>query len=98
MKDKEDLALVISIDIMDSKLPEMKSFVLPGGHQTVSICHVSRTICRRAERRVVSLSEYSKIDPILLTYFNRLSDYLFTLGRSLALELNVKETPWNPKK
>lgn len=98
LKEEDVLLLEKSIDIMDSKLPEMKSFVLPGGHQTVSICHVSRTICRRAERRVVSLSEYSKIDPLLLTYFNRLSDYLFTLGRSLALELNVKETPWNPKK
>ena len=86
------------IDIMDTNLPEMKSFILPGGHQTVSICHVSRTICRRAERHVVTLAKHATIDTLLLRYFNRLSDYLFTLGRVLALELNIQETPWNPKK
>ena len=86
------------IDDMDTNLPEMKSFVLPGGHQAVSICHITRTTCRRAERRVVSLSQHSNIDKLLLRYFNRLSDYLFTLGRTLANELNIEETPWNPKK
>ena len=86
------------IDAMDKHLPMMKSFVLPGGHQTVSICHVSRTVCRRAERRVVTLSQHTTIDALLLRYFNRLSDYLFTLGRSIALELNIQEAPWNPKK
>ncbi|MBT5439513.1 MAG: cob(I)yrinic acid a,c-diamide adenosyltransferase [Flavobacteriales bacterium] len=85
------------IDEMDTKLPEMKSFVLPGGHQTVSYCHITRTICRRAERCIVTLSEHTVVDPIILAYFNRLSDYLFTLGRSMAQELNIKETPWNPK-
>ena len=86
------------IDDMDTNLPEMKSFVLPGGHQIVSTCHITRTICRRAERRIVTLSKHTNIDPLLLIYFNRLSDYLFTLGRSLAMELNIEETPWNPKK
>jgi len=85
------------IDEMDTTLPEMKSFVLPGGHQTVSYCHITRTICRRAERCIVTLSEHTEVDPIILAYFNRLSDYLFTLGRSMAQELNIKETPWNPK-
>lgn len=85
------------IDEMDATLPEMKSFVLPGGHQTVSYCHITRTICRRAERCIVTLANYSKVDAVLLAYFNRLSDYLFTLSRSMAQELNVKETPWNPK-
>lgn len=85
------------IDEMDSSLPEMKSFVLPGGHQIVSYCHITRTICRRAERCIVMISENSEVDPILLTYFNRLSDYLFTLGRSLAVKLNIQETPWTPK-
>ena len=86
------------IDDMDANLPEMKSFVLPGGHQIVSTCHITRTICRRAERRIVTLSKHTNIDPLLLRYFNRLSDYLFNLGRSLAMELNIEETPWNPKK
>jgi cob(I)alamin adenosyltransferase len=86
------------IDAMDKHLPTMKSFVLPGGHPTVSICHVARTVSRRAERRVVTLAHHVSIDPLLLKYFNRLSDYLFTLGRALALELNIQETPWNPKK
>jgi len=86
------------IDNMDTNLPEMKSFVLPGGHQTVSICHIARTVSRRAERRVVTLAQHVSIDPLLLRYFNRLSDYLFTLGRVLTIELNIQETPWNPKK
>ena len=94
-KDIEDLEKWI--DEMDAILPEMKSFVLPGGHQTVSYCHITRTICRRAERCIVSLAENTEVDAILLAYFNRLSDYFFTLGRSMAQELNVKETPWNPK-
>jgi cob(I)alamin adenosyltransferase len=86
------------IDAMDEQLPAMKSFVLPGGHPTVSICHVARTVSRRDERRVVTLAHHVSIDPLLLRYFNRLSDYLFTLGRYLALELNIQEKPWNPKK
>jgi cob(I)alamin adenosyltransferase len=85
------------IDAMDVHLPVMKSFVLPGGHPNVSICHVARTVSRRVERRVVTLAHHVSIDPLLLRYFNRLSDYLFTLGRALALELNIQETPWNPK-
>jgi len=98
IKGDDILKLESWIDAMDTILPEMKSFVLPGGHQTVSICHVARTVCRRAERRVVTLAQHSTIDALLLKYFNRLSDYLFTLGRTLALELNIQETPWNPKK
>ena len=85
------------IDKMDSTLPEMKSFVLPGGHQIVSNCHITRTICRRAERCIVMLSEHSEVDPVILSYFNRLSDYLFTLVRMMAKELNIEETPWDPK-
>ena len=94
-KDIEDLEKWI--DEMDAILSEMKSFVLPGGHQTVSYCHITRTICRRAERCIVTLAENTEVDAILLAYFNRLSDYFFTLGRSMAQELNVKETPWDPK-
>lgn len=85
------------IDRMDEELPEMKSFVLPGGHPIVSNCHITRTICRRAERSIVTLSEHSEVDPIILSYFNRLSDYFFTLGRMMVKDLGVKETPWEPK-
>lgn len=85
------------IDSMDSELSEMKSFVLPGGHPIVSNCHITRTICRRAERCIVTLSEHSEVDPIILSYFNRLSDYFFTLGRMMVKKLGIKETPWDPK-
>jgi len=85
------------IDSMDKSLPEMKMFILPGGHETVSKCHVARTVCRRAERIIVELSSHVTIDPIILSYFNRLSDYLFTLSRKLSLDLNAEESPWIPK-
>ena len=85
------------IDSMDQTLPEMKTFILPGGHKTVSKCHVARTVCRRAERIIVELSSHVTIDPIILSYFNRLSDYLFTLSRKLSLDLNADESPWIPK-
>ena len=95
---QKDISLLEEwIDQMDENLPEMKSFVLPGGHQTVSTCHITRTICRRAERYIVALSTKTEVEPILLTYFNRLSDYLFTLGRKIAQDLNIEETPWSPK-
>lgn len=95
----QDLAvkdLEEAIDRMDESLPPMRSFVLPGGSQSVSFCHVARTVCRRAERRVVALYQHEEADPLVLTYLNRLSDYLFMLARTMAHELNVAETPWKP--
>ena len=89
--------LEMKMDAMDSKLAPMKSFVLPGGHSTVSYCHLARCVCRRAERLVVALSEEEKTDNILISYLNRLSDYLFVLSRFLGLELNVIESPWKPR-
>jgi cob(I)alamin adenosyltransferase len=89
--------LEIWMDEMDKELPEMKSFVLPGGHTTVSYCHVSRCICRRAERVIVLLNESEFVEPLILKYVNRLSDYLFVLSRKLTLDLNAKEQPWTPK-
>lgn len=86
------------IDEMQEILPEMKHFVLPGGHPAVSICHISRCVCRRAERRISQLSEIETINPIILPFLNRLSDYLFMLGRKLSMDLNVKEIPWIPNK
>lgn len=85
-----------SIDKMEEELPPMKSFILPGGHETVSFCHIARCVCRRAERLVCALNEDSKIDPIHLTYLNRLSDYLFVLSRLISHRLNAEEIPWNP--
>ena len=85
------------IDDMESGLDPMTSFILPGGHQSVSHTHVARCICRRAERITVDLSSTSEIDPLALRYLNRLSDYLFVLSRALTKELNAVEIPWKPR-
>ncbi|HEX4887870.1 MAG TPA: cob(I)yrinic acid a,c-diamide adenosyltransferase [Luteibaculaceae bacterium] len=89
--------LELEIDRMDEKLPPMKNFVLPGGHQQVSLAHVCRTVCRRAERLVVHLGREYTINPIIPMYLNRLSDYLFVLSRKLAADHQVVETPWKPR-
>jgi cob(I)alamin adenosyltransferase len=85
------------IDAMDSVLPPMKFFVLPGGHQAVSFGHVTRTVCRRAERLVIALNQVDPINELVIKYLNRLSDYLFVLCRLMAQELNAEETPWKPR-
>ena len=85
------------IDTMDAQLPPMKSFVLPGGHQSVSFCHVARTVCRRAERLVIALDAEEKVDGLVVQYLNRLSDYLFMLSRKMTAELGAEETPWKPR-
>ncbi|MEO1625210.1 MAG: cob(I)yrinic acid a,c-diamide adenosyltransferase [Bacteroidota bacterium] len=95
-KDIEDLEL--AIDQMNESLPELKNFILPGGHPTVSYCHVARCVCRRAERLVVALSDVSKVEPIIIRYLNRLSDYLFVLARYAAHQLGVAEKVWAPRK
>ena len=76
----------------------MTSFILPGGHTIVSYCHLARTVCRRCERIVIQLSESEDVSPFIIQYLNRLSDYLFVLSRILAVDLNVDEIPWHPKK
>lgn len=85
------------IDEMDELLPEMKSFVLPGGHVAVSHCHVARCVCRRAERVIVLLKENDSVEEIIYKYINRLSDYLFMLSRKLTLDLKAEEQPWKPR-
>lgn len=85
------------IDEMDSRLPAMRSFVLPGGHPSVSFGHVARTVCRRAERLVIALHQSEPVNPLVLKYMNRLSDYLFVLTREMAQELKVEESPWKPQ-
>jgi len=86
------------IDRMNENLPPLKNFILPGGHQHVSFCHLARCVCRRAERLVVALNMEDKVEPILIHYLNRLSDYLFVLCRQIAHDLGVEEIPWNPRK
>lgn len=85
------------IDKWNEELPPLKSFILPGGHPTVSQIHITRTVCRRAERRVVHLSELEPVDDKVLSYLNRLSDFLFVLSRKAAIDLKAKETPWKPR-
>ena len=86
-----------SIDEMDVELPPMKSFILPGGHQSVSFCHITRTVCRRSERLVITLNNQETVEPLVIHYMNRLSDYLFVLSRKISQELNLEDTPWKPK-
>ena len=85
------------MDEMDTTLPELTSFVLPGGHPFVGHIHVCRCVCRRTERLVVALDEHDYVAPLVLTYLNRLSDYLFVLGRKIAMELNIQEKEWHPR-
>lgn len=92
------LRLEKAIDTMDSELPPLKNFILPGGHTTVSYCHIARCVCRRAERRVVALGLESSVEPVILQFLNRLSDYLFVLGRKLGKDLNAPEIPWKPQR
>lgn len=85
------------IDKMEEELPPMKSFILPGGHASVSFCHVARCVCRRAERLVVALNDHEPVHSAVIQYLNRLSDYLFVLARKMSKELNAEETPWKPR-
>jgi cob(I)alamin adenosyltransferase len=83
---------------MNEVLPEMKSFIIPGGHVAVSTCHVARCVCRRAERLCVGLQEQQQfIEPLVLQYINRLSDYLFVLARWVGHSFQVAEIPWKPR-
>jgi cob(I)alamin adenosyltransferase len=85
------------IDAMNEYLPEMKHFILPGGHTTISFCHVARCVCRRAERCVLALNEVNPVDELIYKYLNRLSDYLFVLSRKITFDLKAIETPWKPR-
>jgi cob(I)alamin adenosyltransferase len=82
------------MDRMNESLPELTHFILPGGHATSSHCHIARTICRRAERKMVKLAENEPVEAILIQYINRLSDYLFVLARFIAHYYNAEEQKW----
>lgn len=86
------------IDRMNLVLPELKNFILPGGHLTASYCHVARCVCRRAERLVTELAEQDTVDGLVIQYLNRLSDHLFVLARYLAHNDGAEEITWNPRK
>ncbi|MEM6685909.1 MAG: cob(I)yrinic acid a,c-diamide adenosyltransferase [Bacteroidota bacterium] len=86
------------MDTMNAALPPMTHFVLPGGHQTVSFCHIARCVCRRAERLATALYDLEPFEEHTLKYLNRLSDYLFVLARKLSHDLQAKEIKWIPKK
>ncbi len=86
------------IDKMNAELPEMKNFILPGGHVAVSTAHIARCVCRRAERICVHLQEEKQfIDPLVIKYLNRLSDYLFVLARFTGHKLGIAEIPWKAR-
>ena len=86
------------IDEMNKVLPQLRTFILPGGDVLVSYCHIARTVCRRAERWSVELIEKEELDEIYVRYLNRMSDFLFVLARYFAHNKEVKEIPWIPKK
>ncbi len=83
-----------AIDKMEEDLPELTHFILPGGDLAAAQCHVARTVCRRAERRILEFSELEKVQPEIKKYINRLSDFLFVLARKLAASRGIEEKPW----
>jgi cob(I)alamin adenosyltransferase len=97
--DASDIELLESeMDRMDLELPELRHFVLPGGHPAASMAHVCRTVCRRAERGVIRLADHDEVPDRVVVYLNRLSDYFFVLSRMICFEQKVEEVKWVPKK
>ncbi|MCB2195097.1 MAG: cob(I)yrinic acid a,c-diamide adenosyltransferase [Bacteroidetes bacterium] len=97
MYDSDIEMLEVEIDEMEKDLPPLTSFILPGGHTTVSFCHIARNVCRRAERNSIKVQEQFKHSEKVIQYLNRLSDYLFVLSRKLTADLYAKEIPWKPR-
>jgi len=85
------------MDRLNLELPELRAFILPGGHPAVSHAHVARCVCRRAERLVIHLAEDSFVAELVVVYLNRLSDFLFVLSRAMAHELGVEEVTWQAR-
>lgn len=85
------------MDRMNEALPDLRNFILPGGHAVVSWCHLARCVCRRAERRIVTLTQHEPVPEIIIRYINRLSDYFFVLSRFLGQELGAEEVVWKPR-
>jgi cob(I)alamin adenosyltransferase len=98
LKESDIVFLEKEIDKMNDELPVMKNFILPGGHVAVSTTHVARCVCRRTERLCVNMQEHELfIDPLVIKYINRLSDYLFVLARFISHQLNIQEIAWKPR-
>jgi len=98
LKETDIQLLEKEIDLMNEQLPPMRSFILPRGHVAVSTAHIARCVCRRAERHCVNMQEQELfIDPLVVKYLNRLSDYLFVLSRQIAHTLKVEEIAWKPR-
>jgi cob(I)alamin adenosyltransferase len=97
LKEEDVIFLENEMDQMDELLSPMRFFVLPGGDLSISWGHVARTVCRRAERLIIALHQHEPIDPLIIKYINRLSDYLFVLCRMMTKELAAEEVPWKPK-
>ena len=98
LKEADIVFLEKEIDKMNEELAPMKSFILPGGHISISTAHVTRCVCRRAERLCVNMQENNLfVDPLVIKYLNRLSDYFFVLTRYIGLLLNVVDIPWKPR-
>ena len=98
LHESDIILLENQMDKMNDKLPAMKSFILPGGHVIVSCIHIARTVCRRAERLCVAMQESNQfVDPLVIKYLNRLSDYLFVLARFIAKRLGAEEIAWKPR-
>ena len=98
LKEADVELLENEIDRMNETLPPMKFFILPGGHIAISTAHVARCVCRRAERLCVNMQEHDLfVDPLVIKYINRLSDYLFVLSRHIGHLLGVTELPWKPR-
>jgi cob(I)alamin adenosyltransferase len=98
LKEEDITLLEKEMDEMNEILPEMRSFILPGGNTTVSYCHIARCVCRRVERNTTYLSETDFVADLVIIYLNRLSDYLFVLSRKLSFDLGAEENPWKPRK
>ncbi len=97
LKPGDLLVLEKQMDEWQAALPELRSFVLPGGHLANSTCHVARCVCRRAERLVSELQESEKVDPLVLSYLNRLSDFYFVLSRKISADRGAEEITWKPR-
>jgi cob(I)alamin adenosyltransferase len=97
LNDSDVSLLEHEMDAMTASLPEMKYFVLPGGHHANSFAHIARCVCRRAERLVTHLNESEPVDSLILIYLNRLSDYLFVLSRQITHDFDAEEIPWKPR-
>lgn len=98
LKETDVALLEGEIDRMNGFLPEMKNFILPGGHIAVSTAHIARCVCRRAERICVNMQQQGMfVDPLVIKYQNRLSDYLFVLARYIGQLQQVPEVVWKPR-